>query len=69
MLALADKHGREALEQACAKALSYSPRPSYKTIKSILVGSVKATREDPDAGAYLHGSDYYTNLEDEGDMR
>lgn len=69
VLALADKHGREALEQACAKALSYSPRPSYKTIKSILVGSIKATREDPDAGAYLRGSDYYTNLEDEGDMR
>ncbi|MEC4273888.1 IS21 family transposase [Adlercreutzia sp. R25] len=69
VLALADKHGREALEQACAKALSYSPRPSYKTIKSILAGSVKVTREDPDAGAYLRGSDYYTNLEDEGDVR
>lgn len=36
VMALADKHGGQELERACAKALSYSPRPSYKTIKSII---------------------------------
>ena len=54
------------LEQACAKALSYSPRPSYKTIKSIIAKMAASAPEDPDDGAYLRGSDFYQNL-DEGD--
>lgn len=51
-MALADKHGRQELERACAKALSYSPRPSYKTIKSIIAKSAEPSGEDPDVGAY-----------------
>lgn len=63
------KHGRQELERACAKALSYSPRPSYKTIKSIIAKSAEPSGEDPDVGAYLRGSDYYTTLESKGDVR
>ena len=62
-------HGRQELERACAKALSYSPRPSYKTIKSIIAKSAEPSGEDPDVGAYLRGSDYYTTLESKGDVR
>lgn len=69
VMALADKHGRQELERACAKALSYSPRPSYKTIKSIIAKSAEPSGEDPDVGAYLRGSDYYTTLESKGDVR
>ena len=54
------------LEQACAKALSYSPRPSYKTIKSIAAKMASSVPEDPDDGAYLRGNDYYQNLSREG---
>lgn len=69
VMALADKHGRQELERACAKALSYSPRPSYKTIKSIIAKSAELSGEDPDAGAYLRGSDYYATLDSKGDIR
>ncbi len=66
VLALAKKHGGQLLEQACAKALSYSPRPSYKTVKSLVAKMAAAVPEDPDDGAYLRGNDYYQNLS-EGD--
>ena len=65
VLALAKKHGKEMLEQACAKALSYSPRPSYKTVKSIASKMAESVPEDPDDGAYLRGSGYYRNLDQE----
>ena len=66
VLSLAKKHGRRALEEACEKALSYTPRPSYKTIKSVIAKMEASKPEDPDDGAYLRGNDYYQNL-DEGD--
>ena len=66
VLALAKRYGRQMLEQACAKALSYSPRPSYKTIKSIAAKMASSVPEDPDDGAYLRGNDYYQNLSREG---
>lgn len=56
---------REMLEQACAKALSYSPRPSCKTVKSIASKMAESVPEDPDDGAYLRGSGYYQNLDRE----
>lgn len=68
VLALAKKHGGALLEQACAKALSYSPRPSYKTVKSLITKMAAEVPEDPDDGAYLRGSDYYQNL-NKGDER
>jgi hypothetical protein len=66
VLSLAKKHGKGMLEQACAKALSYSPRPSHKAIKSIIAKMAASAPEDPDDGAYLRGSDFYQNL-DKGD--
>jgi hypothetical protein len=62
VLSLAKKHGEQMLEEACAKALSYAPRPSYKTIKSILSKLAASVPDDPDDGAYLRGNEYYENL-------
>lgn len=67
VLSLTRKHGKQALEQACAKALPYSPRPSYKTIKSILSKLAASIPDDPDDGAYLRGNGYYENLGDNGE--
>jgi hypothetical protein len=36
LLKLTEKHSPAKLEQACAKALSYSGKPSYKSIKNLL---------------------------------
>jgi hypothetical protein len=36
LLKLADKFTPERLEAACAKALSYTPRPNYKSVSAIL---------------------------------
>ena len=36
LLKLTDKYPPERLENACRKALSYTPQPSYKSIQSIL---------------------------------
>ena len=33
---LADKYSVTRVEEACKKALSYTPRPSYKSIQTIL---------------------------------
>lgn len=44
LLRLADKHTPQRLEAACERALSYTGRPSYKSIKNILA-STKATSE------------------------
>lgn len=44
LLKLAEKYSSEKLEQVCAKALSYSGKPSYKSIKNLLV----ATKDAPD---------------------
>ena len=39
LLRLAEKHSPEKLEQVCAKALSYSAKPSYKSIKNLLIAT------------------------------
>ncbi|MBT9144041.1 MAG: hypothetical protein DDT29_02455 [Dehalococcoidia bacterium] len=36
LLKLADRYSLPRLEAACTKALSYTPRPGYKNIKTIL---------------------------------
>lgn len=41
LLKLADKYSDASLEQACEKALSLTPSPSYKSIKNILITSHK----------------------------
>ena len=47
LLKLAEKYSPEKLEQVCAKALSYSGKPSYKSIKNLLV----AIKDAPDIGS------------------
>lgn len=44
LLKLAQKHSPAKLEQTCAKALSYFGKPSYKSIKNLLV----AMKDNPD---------------------
>ena len=44
LLKLAEKYSPEKLEQVCAKALSYSGKPRYKSIKNLLA----ATKDAPD---------------------
>ncbi len=46
LLKLADKHTSQRLEKACERALSYSGKPSYKSIKNILT----AMKQDPSGG-------------------
>lgn len=57
LISLSRTHGRSSLEQACAKSLSYTARPSYKTVKSVLASLV--VQADPDDGAYLRGDGFY----------
>ena len=47
LLKLAEKYSPEKLEQVCAKALSYSAKPSYKSIKNILAADRGAKSEAP----------------------
>jgi hypothetical protein len=66
ILKLADKHGAKRLEAACKKALSYTPRPGYKTVDAILKsGSDKIeTPEAPEkeideSYSFIRGAAYY----------
>lgn len=67
LLKLADKYSTERLEAACKRALSYTPRPSLKGVKNILVtGQDKVTDEVPkphtaEATRYgfTRGAEYY----------
>ena len=45
LLKLAEKYSPEKLEQVCAKALSYSAKPSYKSIKNLLA-AMKDSSDD-----------------------
>lgn len=67
LLKLTDKYPPERLENACRKALSYTPQPSYKSIQSILKsGQDKLLAEDapakpeqPTAHKFTRGAGYY----------
>lgn len=64
VLGLAKAHGGDLLEEACAKALLRTPRPSYKIVKDILAALEKEREEaDDEGGAYPRGSEYYENLD------
>lgn len=67
LLKLADKYAVGGLENACEKALSYTPSPSYKSIQTILkTGQDKIqneetyleNKESEDFG-FTRGADYY----------
>jgi hypothetical protein len=64
LLKLADKFTAVRLEAACAKVLSYTPRPSYKSISTILnAGQDKLTPDiiapKSSAQGFVRGSEYY----------
>ena len=65
---LVDRYGTDRLENACAKALSYTPSPSLKNISTILKNGqdkVALTTFSPDtskkSGKYgiTRGASYY----------
>ena len=47
LLKLAEKYSPEKPEQVCAKALSYSGKPSYKSIKNLLA----SMKENPESAS------------------
>ena len=65
VLKLADTYTSERLESACAKALSYTPRPNYKNIQSILksghdrISETSAVDSGKNDFGFTRGSDYY----------
>jgi len=64
LLKLADKFTHERLEAACAKALSYTARPNYKSISAILnAGTDKlpptTKTPKPSTHGFVRGADYY----------
>lgn len=64
LLKLADKYSPERLEAACGKALTYTPRPNYKSISAILSsGQDKPLTEPPpvkpSSYGFVRGADYY----------
>jgi transposase len=65
LLKLSDHYSPERLESACSKALDYTPRPSYKTIQTILKSGQDRISEEssapaaPSAFGFTRGADYY----------
>jgi transposase len=64
LLKLAEKFTPQRLEAACAKALSYTARPNYKSIAAILnAGKDKpaslANTSKPGAHGFVRGAEYY----------
>ena len=64
LLKLSDQYAPERLEAACAKALFYTPRPSYKSIQTILKAGLDKPSEEPpapptDKFGFTRGADYY----------
>jgi transposase len=67
LLKLADKYSVTRLEAASCKALSYTPRPSYQNIKTILttgqdkvtVERVSPTIDSPAEHGFTRGAGYY----------
>jgi transposase len=67
LIKLADKYSVTRLEAACQKALFYTPRPSYKSVKTILsTGQDKVamepepiTSDNIDTHGFTRGASYY----------
>jgi len=65
LLKLADKYSAERLENACKKALGYTPRPSLKNIQAILGSGQDKIQEETKTTAsssqygFTRGADYY----------
>jgi len=67
LLKLSDRFSPQRLEAACAKALSFSPRPGYKSIEAILKSGQDRISEntkavigpEPSKFGFTRGSNYY----------
>jgi transposase len=68
LLKLADKYSITRVEAACARALSYTPSPSYKNISTILKSGQDKLNQSPaqspedtksDHYGFTRGADYY----------
>ena len=65
LLKMADTYTPERLETACGRALSYTPRPSYKAIQAILksgqdkISEKSSAPSDPSPFGFTRGADYY----------
>lgn len=65
LLKLADQYTPERLEAACIKALSYTPRPSFKSVQAILksgqdrISDEAAAPSEPSEFGFTRGADYY----------
>lgn len=65
VLKLADKFGKDRIEEACRRALSYTPSPSYKMIEGILKSGndtpkpAKKPEPEDNSHAFLRGAEYY----------
>ena len=65
ILKLADKYSPERLENACKKALTFTPRPSLKNIQAILSSGQDKEQppeeEKPSSSQYgfTRGAEYY----------
>jgi len=64
LLKLAEKFTPQRLEAACAKALSYTSRPNYKSISAILnaghdkpLPTISTPKSNPHG--FVRGADYY----------
>jgi transposase len=66
LLRLADKYSTQRLEAACKRALSYTPHPSFKSVKNILVtGQDKVDNNsqphssEAERHGFTRGAEYY----------
>lgn len=66
LLKLADKYSAERLENACKRALTYTPRPSLKNVQAILRSGQDKIQDDsvapPSSSSqygFTRGADYY----------
>ncbi|MDI9370832.1 MAG: IS21 family transposase [Synergistaceae bacterium] len=71
ILRMADKHSVERLENACARALSYTPRPTVRNISAILKSgqdkappSVETARKPDESHSFIRGAGYYGGRRD-----
>ena len=72
LLKLADKFTPQRLEAACAKALSYTPRPSYKGISTILNAGQdqlipETFSQKSNAQGFVRGAQYYKGGADDAE--
>lgn len=58
LLKLADKYSPLRLENACKKALTFTPHPSYKNVKNILVTGQDKALDESDLGSKVETSQH-----------